>query len=273
MIHSYPWYFQDWRDSESRMAMTMEERGLYRELLDYAYKDGSLPADEATLRKIAGATEKEWKRSAPKALARFRKSTEDGRLYHHRVDSVLVEVERWHEQRRNAGIKSAEAKRQRKGNETPTEDTTTDPTTVGTTVSPPLQPSSTTTTTTSSTSTTKGVSDETPRVRWQTETFRRFWEVVWVKIARSAAERAWKGQARTPEIAERIIAAAREQGPGIVQHAQVHGHSVLHPATWLNAGRWEDDVLALTLDLTPQFRPETVADRMYREARERERAQ
>lgn len=37
------------------------------------------------------------------------------------------------------------------------------------------------------------------------------------------------------------IAAAVAQGPGILDHARVHKHSVLHPATWLSQGRWMDE--------------------------------
>jgi uncharacterized protein YdaU (DUF1376 family) len=101
VIHSYPWYPADWRGSEAVMAMTMEERGLYHELLDHAWETGSLPTDEAVLRKIAQATEREWRRSWPKVRQQF--VEHDGRLSHRKIDERRPELEAWHRSRRDAG--------------------------------------------------------------------------------------------------------------------------------------------------------------------------
>lgn len=48
----YKWYPTDWRLSESRADMDLAERGLYRDLLDIHYSDGSIPADPAVLAKM-----------------------------------------------------------------------------------------------------------------------------------------------------------------------------------------------------------------------------
>jgi len=102
MIHSYPWYFADWRSSEAVLCMTLEQRGLYRELLDHCWEAGSLPADEGALRKISQATDKEWARSWPKVASQFLKR--DGRLWHSKVDERRPELLRWAEARRRGGL-------------------------------------------------------------------------------------------------------------------------------------------------------------------------
>jgi uncharacterized protein YdaU (DUF1376 family) len=103
MIHSYPWYIADWRGSEAVLAMTLEERGLYRELLDHCWEAGSLPTKEDTLRRITRASEKEWKRCWPAVKTQF--FEQDGRLRHIKVDEKRPELEEWHESRREAGRK------------------------------------------------------------------------------------------------------------------------------------------------------------------------
>jgi uncharacterized protein YdaU (DUF1376 family)/ribosomal protein L37E len=101
-LHSYPWYVADWRESETRIEMTLEERGAFREAIDYCYREGSLPNDRRKLLAILACTEEEFTRAWPAVEAQFIK-TEDGRLENHRVNEVLPELERWHEQRRKAG--------------------------------------------------------------------------------------------------------------------------------------------------------------------------
>jgi hypothetical protein len=75
---------------------------------------------------------------------------------------------------------------------------------------------------------------------WFTE---EFWVkgVVWQKIGYGAARKAWLTKVKTRAVADVVIEAARKQGPEILQHAATNGHSVLHPATWLNQERWKDE--------------------------------
>ena len=69
-----------------------------------------------------------------------------------------------------------------------------------------------------------------------------FWgEKVWAKIGKQAAARAYDKAVQTPEEADQINEAAGKQGKAILAHAKEHSHSVLHPATWLNQGRYEDE--------------------------------
>lgn len=50
----YRWYWRDWRASRLVQRMTFIERGLYRELLDEQWKEGSIPADPDRLADICG---------------------------------------------------------------------------------------------------------------------------------------------------------------------------------------------------------------------------
>lgn len=90
MMHSYPFYVGDWRQSEAATAMTSEQRGIYRELLDQCWMEGSLPADEVVLRRFARAEIPEWKRSWPVVRREFFES--DGRLHHKKVDEKRPKV-------------------------------------------------------------------------------------------------------------------------------------------------------------------------------------
>ncbi len=141
VIHSYPWYIADWRGSETRIRMTLEERAIYRDLLDHCWEQGSLPNDEQMLAKICSATPSEFKRSWPAVKKSF---IEDGdRIRHAKVDAKRPEVIRLTEQRREAGKASAEARAKRASQRSSNERSTS----VETSASTLLQPSSTTTST------------------------------------------------------------------------------------------------------------------------------
>jgi uncharacterized protein YdaU (DUF1376 family) len=114
MIHSYPWYVADWRSSETRIKLSPAERCLYRELLDYCWIEGSLPMEESLLASISAFDPKEFRKCWPAVKPHF--FEREGRLFNRKVDERRPELARWHEQKRNAGMKSVEARRQRKLN-------------------------------------------------------------------------------------------------------------------------------------------------------------
>lgn len=64
-IEWYPWYVTRWRSSETRFRLTAAARGIYRELLDQCWIEGSLPCDLRSLQSICGATNKEFKSAWP----------------------------------------------------------------------------------------------------------------------------------------------------------------------------------------------------------------
>ena len=111
MIQSYPWYIADWRNSETRLSLTLAQRGLYREFLDYCYLEGSMPANREQLESIAGATGKQTRYNLEAVLNLF--VLKDGRYHHAKVDEVLPRLIAYHEQKKHAGAKSGNARRER----------------------------------------------------------------------------------------------------------------------------------------------------------------
>lgn len=117
-VHSYPWYIHDWRQSRTRLRLSPMGRYIYRELLDETYLDGSIPDDPALLAKICGVTEKEFLKHWPDVSRSF--TLRDGAWHQDKVDEVLENLERWKDQRANAGRKSGASRRtksQREANE------------------------------------------------------------------------------------------------------------------------------------------------------------
>lgn len=53
----YKWFWQDWRANRKTQRMGYVERGLYRELLDECWAEGSIPTDIASLAEICGCPE------------------------------------------------------------------------------------------------------------------------------------------------------------------------------------------------------------------------
>ncbi len=128
MIQSYPWYIADWRESETRIRLSLAERALYREMLDYCYLEGSLPADHTQLSRITGCSVAEVKRHIVSVECLFHRAGE--RLTHDKVDEVRAKLATYHEQKRHAGARSGQTRRQRaierklngRSSDVPTED-------------------------------------------------------------------------------------------------------------------------------------------------------
>ena len=121
-LFSFPFYVADYRDSETRLAMSLMERGLYLELLIFHYKEGSLPSDLATLVKVAGCTQEEFDGCWARVQRNFTTSAElPGRLVNAKVLEVLAKIEPIREARRQAGVRSAASRRRKFGTASPTE--------------------------------------------------------------------------------------------------------------------------------------------------------
>ena len=84
----------------------------------------------------------------------------------------------------------------------------------------------------------RGTIVEAERRKWFEE---RFWPIVWAKIGVDAARKAWLREVPDEQTCNSVIVAARRQGPGILERGRRPGSSVLHPATWLNQGRYLDE--------------------------------
>lgn len=68
--------------------------------------------------------------------------------------------------------------------------------------------------------------------------FDDWWKVVWAKVGKGGAEKAFAKAATNLLVAEEIIAATKKQLPRILEREPQYRP---HPATWLNDKRWLDE--------------------------------
>lgn len=71
--------------------------------------------------------------------------------------------------------------------------------------------------------------------------FSKFWEAYPVKKAKQDAYKAWKKIKPTAELFERIMTAV-ENYKNSLEWTKENGKYIPHPATWLNGGRWDDEI-------------------------------
>lgn len=108
MIHSFPFYILDWRDSGARMKLNNNGKLVYLELFIYCWKDGFLPADEAALCKISGVSARQFAEAWPVVQEQF--FQEDGVWKHWKVEQGRPKLEAWRDARKEAGRKGGKAK-------------------------------------------------------------------------------------------------------------------------------------------------------------------
>ena len=257
MLNSYPFYINDWRRSEAVEAMTVEERGLYRELLDHCWAEGSLPADPKLLRKIARATSREFSRSWPLVSCQF--VVRNSRLYCPKVDEkrpdlLCVKLSRSKAASTAVTARWAKEKDTSRIPEASAEDTSR---ITGVHTSSYANTSTSTSTTTTTTESANALSSvacvngngnghasDAERTRWFNA---EFWPNVWAKIDVGHARKAWLARIPDRQTADKAIAAAKEQGPILLGEAVARGGSCVYPATWLNGERWNDERTAVTI--------------------------
>lgn len=75
----------------------------------------------------------------------------------------------------------------------------------------------------------------------QPNQFDEFWAAYPRKVAKLAAIRAWDKAVKMAS-AEEIIAAVEAQKKVCEQWQRDGGQFIPHPATWLNQGRWMDEI-------------------------------
>lgn len=84
----------------------------------------------------------------------------------------------------------------------------------------------------------------------QTERFAAFWKLYPKKQGKGAAEKAWKKIKPTAELFDRIMAAVGTAKLS-EQWQRENGRYIPNPATWLNEGRWDDELPAPSYSQTP----------------------
>lgn len=100
------------------------------------------------------------------------------------------------------------------------------------------------------------------------ELFNRFWQTYPRKVGRKKCQAIWANLKPTPALAERIVTTVRAYRQ-TDQWQKDGGRFIPHPATFLNQGRWEDEIPAAPEPKRgdPNWLPtEEQADEIFREA-------
>lgn len=75
----------------------------------------------------------------------------------------------------------------------------------------------------------------------QEQRFERFWNAYPKKVGKAEARKAWKKAKITSEIFEKVLTAI-EAGKAAEQWQREGGRFIPNPATWINQGRWDDEL-------------------------------
>ena len=86
----YKWFWQDWRANRKIQRMSYIERGLYRELLDECWVEGSIPNDIKELADICGCPV-QIMTDAWQVLSSCFELLEDGKLINQKLHSLRTE--------------------------------------------------------------------------------------------------------------------------------------------------------------------------------------
>lgn len=84
--------------------------------------------------------------------------------------------------------------------------------------------------------------------------FSVFWESYPKKKSKGAAEKAWIKIKPDDQLSEQIIAAVKRATTS-ADWTKDSGQFIPHPATWLNAKGWEDEITTSSSDWTPPLMP------------------
>ena len=87
------WFWTDRWTGSSAFLLSLEARGLYREMLTQAWRRGAkLPADHPSIKRAVAATEEEWERAWPYVRTYWRE-TEDGLLINDTQVAIYTETQ------------------------------------------------------------------------------------------------------------------------------------------------------------------------------------
>lgn len=106
-----PWFFKDWLTSPDRFSMTYEQRGVYRDLLDFAWDQRGLPTDKEQLRAMLGLDKRKFALVWPEVARHF--TEQNGRLVNAKQERVRAEMDAYRERKREAGARGGTRRAER----------------------------------------------------------------------------------------------------------------------------------------------------------------
>lgn len=105
----YPWYILLWRSNRKVQRMNVTERGIYRELLDECWLEGSIPANMEDLAEIAGTDVETMTLAWPAIVTSFVERP-DGRFVNDRITRVLAAQQEAHQRAVDSGRRGGKAR-------------------------------------------------------------------------------------------------------------------------------------------------------------------
>jgi uncharacterized protein YdaU (DUF1376 family) len=104
------WFWTDRWNGSSAFLLSLEARGLYREMLTQSWRRGArLPADPETIKRAVAATDAEWNRSWP-IVSPYWRLTDGGVLVNDTQVEIYTETQERSRRASDKGIKGAAAR-------------------------------------------------------------------------------------------------------------------------------------------------------------------
>lgn len=233
---AFQWYAAEYLADMDVSLMSLEEEGAYVRLLNFCWREGSIPNDDEMLSRLCKGASTTVLRVVKE---RFQPSADDpSKLVHHRLEDERKKQREWREKSAEGGRKSAKL---RSKNEPSNR--------VNSRVVEPIvnqDPNQKATLQSSSSS-----SINTPIVPTgdgYSEGFKKFWEAYPSKTGKDAAWKAWQKRKMGALSFETVMASMEAQK----NSRQWKEGYIPNPTTWINQGRWKDEGIAL-----PQSQPES----------------
>jgi uncharacterized protein YdaU (DUF1376 family) len=235
---AFQFYASDYLSSSKVQRMTLEAEGAYIRLLAYSWQDGFIPADIGQLARMCKTNPRKMAVLWDSYLRDCFKPTADpDKLVNEKLETVRQNLIDFKAKKSEAGSNGA-AKRWHEHKQTD-----------GTAIVVPL----------ANDSSSSSISSNTPivpagdvyertesRDKPQMDRFNAwFWEPYPKKVGKIAAWRAWKRLQPDSDLARKISAKVIEARDSD-QWKRDNGQYIPNPATWLNQGRWDDELTTMS---------------------------
>lgn len=228
---AFQFYPSDFLSDENVVVMTNQEVGCYIKLLCFCWKQGSIPKDLSKIAKLCGEDDTAMAQLWPSLKPCFIENGNTGRLTNPRLEKERKKQENYRKERSESGKKGAVKRwKQQKKNSSA----------IAKPMAEPMAKDS------SSSSSSRKEPPIVPHKSKKLEAdFERFWTAYPKKVGKGYCLDVWKNpkkrkKKKLPDI-ETILKAVERQKES-EQWTKEGGRYIPNPATWLNQGRWDDEL-------------------------------